>query len=94
MAKPTKQKKTLGEKVQEIDPGFAASILTMTVDEIKNELYKMAKYRVEIEEARSSDSDLEAARDRVKMLGEVYSEPLQAIKLKSKLAVECLKAKK
>jgi hypothetical protein len=84
--------KTLFDKVMEIDPIFAKEVTTMTADGLKNELYKMAKHRVEIDEAKSNDMDLKSAQDHVKELNETYAEPLKAIKLKSKLAVQYLKS--
>lgn len=92
MGRPRKDPQSLVDTVMEIDPIFAKEVNKMDAAKLKEELFRMAKYRVEIEEARALDTDLAAAKEKTKELGKTYTEPLKAIKLKSKLAVEFLKS--
>jgi hypothetical protein len=90
MAKKAKQPQTLYDKVNKIDPQFAAEVHSLTDEQLKEKIMQISKYESELEDAKAQDPDLKEARERVQVAMESYKEPLKASKLKKKLVLQIL----
>lgn len=88
--KMRKGPKTIYDKVNEIDPHFANEIFAMKEEDLMTKLANMAKEQTTIENARDADEDIKALREQLKVAGETYREPLNALKLKRKLIYKVL----
>ena len=86
-------KKSLWDKVHDIDPGFATGINTMTDDEIATKLVEMANEDGRIEAAKEDDLDLKRAREELSECNKTYSVPLGNNKLRRKLCLETLQGR-
>lgn len=85
--------KTLEEKVNDVDEYFAEEIRSATPEFIKEKLFKMDEYEVQLSKAKEEDEDLKMKRDALKVANQTYSVPLKAIKLKREFALQVLKEK-
>ena len=85
------KRKTLADKINEIDPNFVTEVYSMRDADLDTKLATMAKARSETEEAQKADVDIITAKAGLKTLNETYTEPLKALKLKTKFIVQILK---
>jgi hypothetical protein len=86
-----KSKKSLIEKVREIDEHFAEEAYSLTDDQLKDKMVSLAKYDEELEVAKENDQDLQEKQEQAKVANETYSVPRKANKLKRKLVLEVLR---
>lgn len=91
MGKGRKGKKTLFDKVKDLDPSFTDTVYSMSDVELKERLFTMIGHEAEIEKTRDEDPDLTSLREQLKVASQTYSEPLKASKLKKRLILEVLK---
>lgn len=82
---------TTYDKVKKIDPTFAGEVFAMRDDQLNAKLMEMAKYEVELDEAKKKDEDLKQKRSALTIASQTYTVPLRANKLKRQLIVETLK---
>lgn len=90
MAKPRKGPKTTYDKVKDLDPNFIEEVYTMRVEALKERIVTLTSHSMEIEEAKSKDTDLKSKQDAAKEAAKTYSEPLAANKLKRRLIIQIL----
>lgn len=93
MPRTPKGKKTVFDKVKDLDPSFAEEVSTMTDLDLKERVVTLTKYSMEIEEARQDDQDLASLKEQLKVANQTYSEPLKANKLKRQLILDVLKSR-
>ncbi|NBP13503.1 hypothetical protein EBU95_03775 [bacterium] len=93
MPRTPKGKKTVFDKVKDLDPSFAEEVSTMTDLDLKEKVVTLTKYSMEIEEARQDDQDLASLKEQLKVANQTYSEPLKANKLKRQLILDVLKSR-
>ena len=86
-------KKSLIDRVRDVDSEFADNVFSLSVDELNKKLSDMAKYQEELNVAKENDTDLRTKREQLRVCNQTYSEPAKAIKLKTKLVVEVLQGK-
>ncbi len=86
-------KKSLEEKVKDLDPHFIEEVRTGDSFKIKEKLVSLSKYENQLEEARKDDMDLASKREALKIANQTYSDPLNAIKLKRQFALKVLAEK-
>lgn len=86
-----KSPKSLIDKVRELDPTFADTVYSLSDADAREKMVTMAKHASEVEEAKKADEDLARARETLKTMNQTYSEPLKAIRLKTRLLVQMLK---
>lgn len=91
MPRPSKNPKTVFDKVKDLDPNFAEEVNTMTDSDLKEKVVTLTKYSIEIEEARKEDQDLASLKEQLKTANQTYTEPLKANKLKRQLILDVLK---
>ena len=84
-------KKSLEDKIKEIDEHFLDEVISMEPDQLKTKLAKMVGHEEEILEAKKNDESLKELEDQVKTAKATYAEPLSAIKLKKTLVVRMLR---
>ena len=89
--KQAKAKKTVLDKVKDLDPTFATEVFTMPDGDLKEKIVTLTKYSMDIEEARGEDVDLATLKEQLKTCNQTYTEPLKANKLKRQLIVDVLK---
>lgn len=90
MARKPKGPVTLYDKVNKLDPAFAAEVYSFTDDLLKQRLVDLTKTEEELSDAKEKDPDLAEARERLKTANESYREPLKASKLKKKLILQVM----
>lgn len=93
MPRPSKNPKTVFDKVKDLDPDFAQEVNTMTDVDLKEKVIVLTKYSMEIEEARKDDQDLASLKEQLKTANQTYTEPLKANKLKRQLILDVLKSR-
>lgn len=91
MPRPSKNPKTVFDKVKDLDPDFAQEVNTMTDTDLKERVIVLTKYSMEIEEAKKEDQDLASLKEQLKTANQTYTEPLKANKLKRQLILDVLK---
>lgn len=75
-------KKSLRDKLKDIDPYFLDEVDGMPKDQVEAKVVSLTKYREEVETAQKADEDLKSARAKVKTINETYTVPLRANKMK------------
>jgi hypothetical protein len=93
MAKKRKAPRTLGEKVQALDPAFHESAMSFSRDEAATKIVDLAKYQGEMKEAESNDMDLKSKQEASKEAKKGYSEAYKAVQLKTKFLLEVITSK-
>lgn len=84
---------TLEDKVRALDESFADSVNTMTEVQLKDRLVDLTNEKVRIDAAKTRDDDLKRLQQEVKEANKTYSEPLNGIKLKTKLLIKILQGR-
>lgn len=82
MSQDNSKETVLKLKAQKEHPEFTDLADALEMEELKNHLARLAKYREETELAKSKDEELERAKELVKVLNEPYAETIKALKLK------------
>lgn len=88
MKKQPRKTKTPREKLEtklkEADPYFIEAIYLSDDDTLVAKLADIAKHTTQIENSQAADPDLSEAKEKVKVLNESYTIPLNTLKLKRK----------
>jgi hypothetical protein len=82
--------KSLIDRVRDLDPTFADEAYSLSDEALKEKLVTMSKHGQDIDTAKKADQDIKTKREELKVMNQTYSEPLKAIKLKTKLSLEIL----
>jgi ADP-ribose pyrophosphatase YjhB (NUDIX family) len=86
-----KGKQTVADKLNELDPSFLEEAATLDNVAVKEKMFSLTHYAMELEETRANDEDLKQLQDRAREAAKLYSEPLTANKLKRKYLLQILK---
>lgn len=78
----TRKRKSLEEKINDLDQFFLESIQGSDSEKLKDELIKLDKYEGELISQKEDDEDLKQRQEEAKEAGRVYTEGFKAIKLK------------
>ena len=84
-------KKTLEDKIRDIDQFFMESVEGNTSDELKKKLISLDSYEGELSQTKEDDEDLKDKMELAKEAGAVYRDGFKAIKLKRQLLLRMLK---
>lgn len=93
MAKKQRTPRTLGEKVQALDPSFHETAMALSRDQAATKIVELAKYQEDLHSAESNDIDLRSKQEAAKEAKKGYSEQYSAIKLKTKFLLEVITSK-
>jgi hypothetical protein len=80
-------------KLSRFDPLFLDEVQSFDAGQLKERLVLIAKNAEEIRDAKTSDTDLQSAKEQLKVMNETYSEPLKGTALKTKYIIELLASK-
>ena len=83
-----RQRKSLEEKMHDLDPYFVEEVANMDFTGMTAKIADLAKNRESIEEAKDDDVELQSLKEKLKVANQTYSEPLKAIKLKIRYLVK------
>lgn len=89
--RPAGQPKTLWDKVKDIDEDFAVGINGMSDDQLREKLVNFANESMMYEDKKAADKDLKRLTTEKKTASDTYDEPMKAIKLKRRLAIQTLR---
>jgi hypothetical protein len=86
-------KKSLEEKINDVDQFFLESVQGSDAEELKKKLIALDSYEGELSDTKEDDEDLKDKIEIAKEAGAVYRDGFKAIKLKRQFLLRVLKDK-
>ena len=93
MTKKKSGKKTLQDKVNDLDPYFVEEVYAGNPEQLRKRIIELDRYEQELAKAKEDDMDLLSKREALKVANQTYSVPLSGIKLKRAFLLEILDQK-
>lgn len=85
-----RRRKSLEEKINDLDQFFIESLQGSQSDDLKNKLVDLDRYEGDLINQKEDDEDLKQKQEIAKEAGKVYSEGFKAIKLKRQYILRML----
>lgn len=93
MAKRGRAKKSLSDKVNEIDPNFLEASQSLTIEQLKNRIVELSKYELAVLSAKKEDLDLQRIQESLAVANEGYKTAVKGTKVKVAYLHELLSSK-